>query len=265
MPEKEMLPAPPVKMQAALGAFDAPAATGGEPRAGAAPQAADILKEKFLEMVVDDLRSPLASVIGMLNAVAKHPETVNPETRDKLTANAVDALKAMLGMIDNLLDVNRLKSRAIRLEPSLFPPRAAIEAIFGQLGHLAAEKGIALVNDIPAAMRVTADRQLYSQVLLNLVANAIKFSRAGDTVTAFAPDHLPHTVAVRDTGVGVLPCVLPKLFSLEERTTTQGTARERGNGLGLPLSYEVMKAHGGRLTVESRPGHGSTFYAILPK
>ncbi|MBF0171608.1 MAG: hybrid sensor histidine kinase/response regulator [Nitrospinae bacterium] len=94
---------------------------------------------------------------------------------------------------------------------------------------------------------------------------AIKFTKAGESITLFCPEARPGTVAVRDTGVGIPPEVQADLFRHEVKTTTVGTGGEGGTGLGLPYCAEIMKAHGGSLTVESEVGNGATFYATLPE
>ncbi|MEE8483874.1 MAG: hybrid sensor histidine kinase/response regulator, partial [Nitrospinota bacterium] len=95
-------------------------------------------------------------------------------------------------------------------------------------------------------------------------SNAIKFSYKGGRITLFRPPGRRTAIAVKDTGTGISEKILPKLFMHEEKTTTTGTAGEKGTGLGLPFCHDIMTAHGGSLTVESAEGVGTTFYAELP-
>ncbi|MBI5179162.1 MAG: hybrid sensor histidine kinase/response regulator [Nitrospinae bacterium] len=129
---------------------------------------------------------------------------------------------------------------------------------------MAEKKNIAIVNTVPPGTRLYADPSLYGEVLQNLLSNAVKFTREGGTVTLFIPPGEPATLAVRDTGTGITPPLLPKLFRYEEKTSTFGTAGEPGTGLGLPLSHEIIQAHGGSIRVESAAGSGSTFYVAIP-
>ncbi|MBF0171705.1 MAG: response regulator, partial [Nitrospinae bacterium] len=108
------------------------------------------------------------------------------------------------------------------------------------------------------------DTTLFGEVLRNLLNNALKFCRPGDRITFFVPPDDPAAIAVKDTGVGVDPAILPDLFRHEVRTSRRGTQGEAGTGLGLPYSADIMKAHGGDLTVASTPGAGTTFVARLP-
>jgi CheY-like chemotaxis protein len=101
-------------------------------------------------------------------------------------------------------------------------------------------------------------------VIQNLVSNAIKFCRKGKRITIFAPPGMGTSIAVKDTGVGISESDLPNLFRSDVLTTTVGAAGEKGTGLGLPMSYVIMIIHGGNITVESKKGEGSVFYANLP-
>jgi len=113
-------------------------------------------------------------------------------------------------------------------------------------------------------LRLMADRALFPQVIQNLVSNSIKFCNPGGHVVIFAPEGGGSVIAVRDTGVGVRPDMVPNLFKPEIKTTTPGTAGEKGTGLGLPMCKEILEAHGGAIRVESEPGKGSVFHAELP-
>jgi len=99
----------------------------------------------------------------------------------------------------------------------------------------------------------------------NLLSNAVKFCKRGDRITVFVPPGLPCTIAVRDTGKGISPAIIGDLFREEVKTTTPGTAGEKGTGLGLPLCAEIIAGHHGSITVESEEGVGSTFFVTLPE
>jgi CheY-like chemotaxis protein len=136
--------------------------------------------------------------------------------------------------------------------------------VVDSLAPLAERKGVTLLNETKERTRIHADYNLMYEALTNLVTNAIKFTRAGDTITIFSPVDNPGAIAVKDTGVGIPPHIIPDLFHHEIKTTTTGTAGEQGTGLGLPFCKDIMDAHGGSLTVESEKGKGSVFCAVLP-
>ena len=98
----------------------------------------------------------------------------------------------------------------------------------------------------------------------NVLSNALKFCHKGDTITLFNPPDMPSTIAVKDTGPGIAPEKMALLFAAEMKIRSLGTAGEKGGGLGLPHTKELMEAHGGSITVESAPGKGSTFFLTLP-
>jgi CheY-like chemotaxis protein len=96
------------------------------------------------------------------------------------------------------------------------------------------------------------------------LTNAIKFCSSGDRITFFVQPGLKSAIAIRDTGNGIDERIIPNLFKHEVKTSTVGTGGERGTGLGLPYSYDILKAHGGEITVESAPGKGTVFCVMLP-
>ncbi|VAX24933.1 hypothetical protein MNBD_NITROSPINAE03-1311, partial [hydrothermal vent metagenome] len=116
----------------------------------------------------------------------------------------------------------------------------------------------------PSNTRLYADYSLFREVLSNLAYNAIKFCRRGDTITFYVPSGERSTIAIKDTGAGMDECTLSNIFRHDVKTTSLGTAGEKGTGIGLPFCSEIMKAHGGELFAESVKGGGSVFYAKLP-
>ena len=139
-----------------------------------------------------------------------------------------------------------------------------VEKNISNLSHLAKHKGIVLINNVPEEMQLYADSALLGEVIQNLASNAIKFCHRGDRVTFYQPDDRECTLAVADTGVGMSQEKIGKLFRVEEKTSTPGTAGEQGTGFGLPFSHDIIVAHGGDLFVESVEGEGSIFFVQLP-
>jgi signal transduction histidine kinase len=222
------------------------------------------LKDKFVALVAHDLKSPLSSIIG-LTRIAMDDKVSPPVPKHKqILDHLLRSSMQMTRMIDELLNINRLQTGKIKPLRHFFNPRAAIQMTMDILSPLADEKGIVLVNSVSPSSRIYADPPLFDEVARNLVSNAIKFCRRGDTVEAFTPAGPASTVALRDTGVGVDSYSLPNIFRQEVRTTTPGTAGEKGTGLGLPYCHEIMAAHGGFITVDTKQGEGSVFYAAFP-
>lgn len=222
------------------------------------------LKDTFVALIAHDLRSPLTTLMSILQyACHTSPDDLAGKLGEILT-RAADNCKGLLGMIDELLEISRINSGELRPRRGFIKTRLLVENIISRLRDMGASKGVSLINQISDNSRVYADPALFGEVIHNLVSNAIKFSRKGDEVTVLSPSPEAPVIAVKDRGVGIAPGVAPHLFKQEVRTTTKGTAGEAGTGLGLPLCHDIMVAHGGTLFVESEPGRGSTFYASLP-
>lgn len=222
------------------------------------------LKDQFVSLVSHDLRSPLSSIIGLLRMMAT--DTVDPlsETQKELVSRMISASQGLVNMIDQLLNISRLKTGKIIPAPKKFTVRDMTHEVMESVQHLASEKMIKMENRVPQEIKLFADWDLYYQVIQNLLSNSIKFCRQGDTITVYAPDVNGGVIAVKDSGVGISPRILADIFKHEVKTTTVGTSGEKGTGLGLPFCYDIMKAHEGDLTVETRPGEGTTFFVSLP-
>lgn len=224
------------------------------------------LKDKFVGMVVHDLRAPLASAVGFLELALGDPHLPPlPEEQREILKTASSNVRALMEIIDGLLELDRLQSGTIKPNPFFLDAKSIGNETLELLGHLAGEKGIEMVNDIPPGIRLFADYNLFFAMLRNLVSNAIKFSRKGDRVTLFVPPGEKSSVAVKDTGIGIRKERIPDLFDGAKRFTTEGTDGEKGNGLGLAFVHEIVRAHGGSLGVESEEGKGSVFYVQLPR
>lgn len=226
-------------------------------------EAATALKDKFVALVSHDLNGPLSAMLGFLRLLHKDRPPV--ESKEKsLLGSAINSAENMAALISDILNVSLIKSGKITprltFTDAYFLPVRALSA----LGDQAERKGVTLLNRLPRNTPVYADPELLGQVFQNIISNAIKFCNPGGTVTIFMPDGEPATIAISDTGVGIEPERIGKLFKYDERTSTAGTAGEAGTGLGLPLCHDIVIAHGGSITVESSVGAGSTFSVRLP-
>jgi CheY-like chemotaxis protein len=171
--------------------------------------------------------------------------------------------RSLMELVDNLLDLSRIQAGRleVRMQPVAVQP--IVSEVLAQLGPVAAEADIALdVAAVPASTpRILADPVRFRQVLANLVGNAVKFTPPrGHVVVEVQSSEHDVTVAVSDTGVGIDPADLQRLFEPFERAKD---ARAPGTGLGLAISSAIMELHGGRLEAESWPGVGSRFMAIF--
>lgn len=222
------------------------------------------LKDRFVALVAHDLRGPLGAIIGLLQVMTLRQDIPLHPTHGENLRFIIDNGSVLLDLIEDLLNVSKLQTGKITPAPRFLDAHYLVEIAVNKVSLLAGQKKIEIRNEVPPGSRIHTDGTLFGQVLQNLLSNAIKFSRPGDAVTVYTPPDAPTTLAVRDQGVGIPAKAIPKLFVLEEKVSTEGTAGEKGTGFGLPLSSRTMEALGGLLSVESEEGQGSTFYAALP-
>ncbi|MBF0426858.1 MAG: PAS domain S-box protein [Magnetococcales bacterium] len=222
------------------------------------------LKDKFVSLVAHDLRAPLSSIMSLLEFLQEDREHPLTEEQRELLGDVLSSGRNLTMMIEEILNIGRLKSGKIRLEKRFFDGHFLVEDAIQKLEYISRKKGLQITNQIPEETRLYGDPALLGEVVQNLLSNAVKFSHANGRIQLLSPPDDPTAMTVLDYGVGIPPEVLPKLFQIEEKVSTQGTMGETGTGFGLPFSSDIMKAHGGRLEVQSQLGEGSTFTVWLP-
>jgi len=223
------------------------------------------LKDKFVSLVSHDLRSPFHSILGMLTLLQKSASKKLDDHQLTILANIEQSCNGMVYMIDQLLDISMLQRGIIKPKPLFLDAFIITLKAITNLRVMTDEKGITITNNIPERSRVYADPDLIAQVFHNVLSNAIKFSTEGNNITLSLTNSNPTTISIGDEGVGISEKILPDLFLHEKKTSTPGTKGERGTGLGLPLCNDIMKAHNGKISVDSKSGAGSTFYLELPE
>ncbi len=223
------------------------------------------LKDQFVSLVAHDLRSPFSSIIGLLRMLDQDNGHPLSDGQKDIVGRVLKSGENLITMIDQLLDISRLKTGKITLDARFLDGQAIASMVIDEVKSLAEKKSIKIVNDVPGKTRLYADFDLFSEVLRNLLSNAIKFCGEGDIVTLFTPSQSKATISVKDTGVGVSESILPDIFRHEIKTSTRGTSGETGTGLGLPFSHDIIKAHCGSLTVESVEGDGTVFHVSVPE
>jgi signal transduction histidine kinase len=231
-----------------------------ERAARAAAQDAVRQRDEVLAIVAHDLRNPLSRII-MSATLLK--DAFPPDAAPRSLAIMERAAKGMDRLVRDLLDVSRLESGSLRLEPSPVAVPALLSELAEEFAELAASRGVRLewaaADGLPPVM---ADRARLLQALSNLLDNALRVTLSGGTVTVSATRaHDLVEFTVRDTGPGIPAEQLPHLFD----RFWQGTRERRGSaGLGLTIVKGIVEAHGGRLTVESRVGEGTSFRIWIP-
>ncbi|MDH5637758.1 MAG: response regulator [Nitrospinota bacterium] len=226
-------------------------------------EAATRLKDNFMSLISHDLRSPVGAISGLLSRAISLPTTEQEKKKD-FTQRAQSSAERMLRMLDHLLNMSRLKTGTLVPIKAIFDPKILAEELKEDLLILATQKEVSITNDIPDGVSLMADRNLVNEALQNLLTNSIKFCRRGGSVTMFLSQADPVVIGVRDTGMGT-NYPIENLFRHDVKTSTPGTAGERGVGLGLPYCQDIMEAHNGRIEATSTPGAGSEFLLRFPR
>jgi signal transduction histidine kinase len=189
------------------------------------------------------------------------------EHPDPATLEVMLAQVERLGrLVDQLLDLSRLESGDVPLRIEKLPLQPLVDDLISEIDVALSGRTVVLRNDVPPDLpSISADRERLHQVLFNLVDNAVRFTPAGGSVTVSARRRNGSVeVAVSDTGSGIPPEHLPRLFERFYRADPARGRGEGGTGIGLAIARSVVEAHGGQIRAESEPGRGSVFTFDLP-
>jgi GAF domain-containing protein len=222
-------------------------------------------KSQFLANMSHELRTPLNAILGYTELIL---DSVYGETPDKMRG-VLQRIESngrhLLGLINDVLDLSKIEAGQLTLSLADYSLKNVIQSVFGAVEPLAREKQIALKIDVAKELpQGRGDERRLTQVLLNLVGNAIKFTDTGEVAVTGSSANGSFNVAVRDTGPGISTADQAKLFQEFAQADNSITKKKGGTGLGLAISKRIIELHGGRIWVESSPGRGSTFAFTLP-
>lgn len=222
-------------------------------------------KDKMFSIISHDLRSPMASLLGLSELIADDDVDLDEGERKKYFELIFQSIKDTNQLLNNLLGWARSQTGALKVESSDFLLHTAVDEVVQLLHSAASVKGIRLESKVPAHLELSTDRNIFETLLRNLISNAIKFTESGGSIKVMAYEEGPYTrIGVRDTGIGMSEEQRAGLFQLSTTHSTRGTADEKGSGLGLLLCKELVEKLGGCISVSSRPGEGSEFSFKLP-
>ena len=223
-------------------------------------------KSEFLANMSHELRTPLNAIIGFSDVLLqKMFGELNEQQADYLE-DIRSSGTHLLTLINDILDLSKIEAGRMELELAPFSLVAALNNAVTLVRERAQSHGIKLELDVaPQLDTVVADERKLKQVVVNLLANAVKFTPDGGTVTLHADrDDGTVRLAVKDTGIGIAPADQQRIFEEFQQAGTQTEKSREGTGLGLTLSRRMVELHGGTITVDSAPGKGSTFTVALP-
>ena len=230
-------------------------------------EAANRHKSEFLANMSHELRTPLNAIIGFSDVLAERMfGEINPKQGEYLGDIRASG-QHLLSLINDILDLSKVEAGKMELQPSRFSLADALQSVAMMVRERAAGRGIGLSTQIdPAIGLVEADERKVKQVVLNLLTNAVKFTRPGGQVqlrATRAGDGV--SVAITDTGVGIAPADQARVFEEFAQARAGAAGEQEGTGLGLTLSRKLVELHGGTIWVESELGKGSTFTFTLPR
>jgi signal transduction histidine kinase len=220
------------------------------------------LRRDLVANVSHELKTPISALRAHLENLLDGVERPDTETLQVMLAQS----ERLGRLVDQLLDLSRLESGDVPLEPVPVELAPLVSQVLSEIEVARPGRGVELDDRIPDDLPpVLADRERVHQVLFNLLDNAVRFTPAGGRVTVTASRHNGSVdVAVADTGPGIAPEHLPRLFDRFYRVDEARSRDDGGTGIGLAIARSVVEAHGGRIWAQSEPGRGSTFTFELP-
>jgi len=222
-------------------------------------------KSQFLANMSHELRTPLNAILGytelIQDAVYGEPPEKMKAVLDRISRNG----KHLLGLINDVLDLSKIEAGQLKLDLADYSIKDVVNGVYSAVEPLAADKKLVFRIDVaPNLPAGRGDERRLTQVLLNLVGNAIKFTDQGEVAIKASAENGSYSLAVRDTGPGISEAEQKKLFQDFQQADNSTTKAKGGTGLGLAISKRIVEMHGGRIWVESCPGQGSTFSLTLP-
>jgi signal transduction histidine kinase len=222
-------------------------------------------KDKFFSIIAHDLRGPISAFVSVTEILTDDIQSMSPdEIRDIMASMKYDASN-IYKLLENLLEWSRLKRGVMEFSPVKIQLLKIITSAVESISLSANAKNILVDLSIPDDMEVIADVHMIETVARNLLSNAVKFTHEGGkiTVSAVKGKYSDAEISISDSGIGMPPDLISKLFQISEKTSRLGTAGEPSSGLGLLLCKEFVEKHGGKISVESSQGKGSIFTFTL--
>ncbi|HUK06348.1 MAG TPA: ATP-binding protein [Stellaceae bacterium] len=222
-------------------------------------------KSQFLANMSHELRTPLNAVLGYAELLMDGIYGELPEKARGVLERMQSNGKHLLGLINDVLDLSKIEAGQLTLAIEDYSMSSVVHSVVAATESLAKNKGLMLNSSVPSGLPMgRGDERRLTQVVLNLVGNAIKFTDQGSVEIAVQKVDQCFDLAVKDTGPGISKADQGRIFEEFQQVDNSNTRKKGGTGLGLAISKRIVEMHGGTINVESEPGKGSTFHIIVP-
>jgi signal transduction histidine kinase len=225
----------------------------------------NLAKDKFFSIIAHDLRGPIGAINSNIDLIINSKDDLTDQEKNKLMLALHAMSTRVFSLLENLLKWAMMQRGNMHFDFKRIDVKPMCDECLMLFQYLAIEKQITLENRVPDELSVWADKTALESVVRNLISNALKFTYPkGKVVVLGSREDNRVQLMIRDNGIGIQKTVLNKLFDIEHEISSEGTSGEKGTGLGLVLSHELIRQCNGTLTVESQPGQGSVFTIELP-
>ena len=242
------------------------ASTAGLAKREAELRAANLAKDSFFSILAHDLRNPIGGIQSLTEVLATKFDRLEPERVREMCVFLNDGVRQTSELLECILQWARAQTGRLEVKPSTVPLAELCDGILSMQNAAAEGKGIVLESRLPSDAAAWADANMIATVLRNLVSNAVKFTARGGSVTLSSETVAwRERVTVSDTGRGMTPEEIDKLFRIGVHYSCAGTDGEHGSGMGLILCHELVTLNKGTIEVVSEPGKGSAFTLSLPR
>ena len=222
-------------------------------------------KDKFFSIIAHDLKGPFISVYEFSSKLKSDFSKLPDEKKQKYIANIETISYQTFKLLENLLDWSRIQAGHIRVNKKSENLYVITQEVLAISATMASLKNISILNSIPESFEIKVDKELTQTIIRNLISNAIKFTPNNGQISISSKIAEDYTlVSIQDSGVGIPPDKIEKIFKIEENTSTRGTNAEKGTGLGLVLCKELVEKQGGEISITSMVNEGTTVCFTIP-
>ncbi len=222
-------------------------------------------KNKFFSILSHDLRGPLSTINELISFIISRYDQYDSKKIYEFILNMHQSLGSIAELTENLFLWSRIQKEDIEFQPEELNPEDVIANNINLLKEQAEKKNVSIDNKNGIHQIILTDKMMLNFIIRNLLSNAIKFSFPNGKIVITAREENDHAlISIKDNGPGIPEETIPKLFTPENKITTEGTSGEKGSGLGLVLCKEFANKSGGDIKVKSEKGKGSTFTIMLP-